>query len=137
MEFTKTFPAQISAPAKKISMNIYFCNFPAQDGERSVLANHIDFVGLISDGILKIYNEKHELNYFFISGGIAKMKQNHFFIVTEKLILPSNIKKEEIEKLLESHSKKRVTESYTFEKKQKDIQSAKSMLKILEKIGKL
>ena len=58
---------------------------PGIEGEMGILSNHIPIISFLKPGILKVYSDEAEEN-FYIEEGIVEFKDNTLSILTNEII---------------------------------------------------
>tara|TARA_Y100001935_G_C17209914_1_gene459543 strand:+ start:236 stop:634 length:399 start_codon:yes stop_codon:yes gene_type:complete len=74
---------------------------PAYEGEMGILKDHIAIISFLKPGILKTKSKSKEESYY-IEDGIFEFKDNSLSILTSSVINLKDIKKEYIEKEIET-----------------------------------
>ena len=80
---------------------------PAFEGEMGILKDHISIISFLKPGIIKIFSNSGEENYY-VEDGIVEFKNNNLSVLTSSIFNVKDIEKEKINQLLveaEEHSK--------------------------------
>lgn len=78
-----TFNVEILTPKKKLlSEEVSEVVLPAYDGERGILANHEDFIGLLGTGPLKLLKDGNDY-WCMVSSGVYEIKGGKLSIIAE------------------------------------------------------
>ena len=74
---------------------------PAFEGEMGILKDHISIISFLKPGIIKIYSNSGEEN-FYVEDGIIEFKNNNLSILTSSIFDLKNIEKNELQNLLKN-----------------------------------
>ena len=74
---------------------------PAFEGEMGILKDHISIISFLKPGIIKIYSNSGEEN-FYVEDGIIEFKNNNLSILTSSIFNLKNIEKNELQNLLKN-----------------------------------
>jgi F-type H+-transporting ATPase subunit epsilon/F-type H+-transporting ATPase subunit delta len=72
---------------------------PAFEGEMGLLKDHISIISFLKPGIIKIFSQKEEKNYY-VEDGIAEFKNNNLSILTSLILNIKDMDKNKIEEIL-------------------------------------
>ena len=64
-----------------------------------ILKNHISIISFLKPGIIKIYSEQNEENYY-IEDGIVEFKNNNLSILTSSIFNIKDMDKNKIEEMI-------------------------------------
>jgi len=79
----KEFQIEILTPGREVlKASVTEVVIPAYDGERGVLANHDDFIGIIGTGTVKIVRDKNDF-WFMVSSGVYEVKDGTLTLFAE------------------------------------------------------
>ena len=71
---SKEFSLEILTPGRELlTTQVSEVVLPAYDGERGILANHEDFIGLLGTGAVKIVQDGDDY-WFMVSSGVYEVK---------------------------------------------------------------
>jgi len=68
---------------------------PAFEGEIGILKDHISIISFLKPGIIKIFTESEEEN-FYVEDGIVEFKDNSLSILTSSIFNIKNVDKKQI-----------------------------------------
>ena len=72
---------------------------PAFEGEMGILKNHISIISFLKPGIIKVFSNSGEENYY-VEDGIVEFKNNNLSVLTSSIFNIKDMKKDEISDLL-------------------------------------
>lgn len=77
------FQVEILTPGREVlKAQVTEVVLPAYDGDRGILANHANFIGLLGTGAVKIVHEKDDY-WFMVSSGIYEVKNGALTLFAE------------------------------------------------------
>jgi F-type H+-transporting ATPase subunit epsilon/F-type H+-transporting ATPase subunit delta len=106
---SEEFKVEIINPEKSfyIKEDIKEVVVPAFEGEMGILKDHISIISFLKPGIIKIFSQSIEENYY-VEDGIVEFKNNNLSILTSSIFNVKDMDKKKIQELLkeaESDSK--------------------------------
>jgi F-type H+-transporting ATPase subunit epsilon len=72
---------------------------PAFEGEMGILKDHISIISFLKPGIIKVFSNSGEENYY-VEDGIVEFKNNNLSVLTSSIFNIKDMKKDEISDLL-------------------------------------
>ena len=98
---SEEFRVEIINPEKSFltKENTTLVVIPAFEGEMGILKNHISIISFLKPGIIKIYSEQNEENYY-IEDGIVEFKNNNLSILTSSIFDVKDMDKSKIEEII-------------------------------------
>jgi F-type H+-transporting ATPase subunit epsilon/F-type H+-transporting ATPase subunit delta len=98
---SEEFKVEIINPEKSFltKENTTLVVIPAFEGEMGILKNHISIISFLKPGIIKIYSEQNEENYY-IEDGIVEFKNNNLSILTSSIFDVKDMDKSKIEEII-------------------------------------
>jgi len=72
---------------------------PAFEGEMGILKDHISIISFLKPGIIKIFSNSGEDNYY-VEDGIVEFKNNNLSVLTSSIFNIKDINKDKISELL-------------------------------------
>ena len=72
---------------------------PAFEGEMGILKNHISIISFLKPGLVKIFTQSEEENYF-VEDGIVEFKNNNLSILTSSIVNIKDINKDKISDII-------------------------------------
>ena len=72
---------------------------PAFEGEMGILKDHISIISFLKPGIIKIFSNSGEDNYY-VEDGIVEFKNNNLSVLTSSIFNIKDIDKDKISELL-------------------------------------
>ena len=73
---------------------------PGFEGEMGILKDHISIISFLKPGLIKIFSNSVEENYF-VEDGIVEFKNNNLSILTSSILDIKDMDKNRIEKILQ------------------------------------
>ena len=73
---------------------------PGFEGEMGILKDHISIISFLKPGLIKIFSNSVEENYF-VEDGIVEFKNNNLSILTSSILDIKDMDKSRIEKILQ------------------------------------
>lgn len=137
MDTTNTIQVKIIRPdgifydAKALSVV-----FPASDGQRAILSQHVPMIAGIGQGILKIERPDQTKDLFYVQGGTLENRDNQVFVLSEVTLKPSEVDVKAATNELALLVDKTTDKIYTSEQKFQDIQRLKLKIKLVEESTK-
>jgi len=106
---SEEFKIEIVNPEKSFlsKENVTEVVVPAFEGEMGILKDHISIISFLKPGIIKIFSQAGEENYY-VEDGIVEFKNNNLSVLTSSIFNIKDIEKSKISELLteaEEHSK--------------------------------
>jgi F-type H+-transporting ATPase subunit epsilon len=77
---------------------------PAFEGEMGILKDHISIISFLKPGIIKIFSNTNEENYY-VEDGIVEFKNNNLSILTSSISNVKDLDKSKIEELIKQAEK--------------------------------
>ena len=98
---SEEFKIEIVNPEKSFlsKENVKEVVLPAFEGEMGILKDHISIISFLKPGIIKIFSNTSEENYY-VEDGIAEFKNNNLSILTSSIFNIKNIDKNKIDEIL-------------------------------------
>tara|TARA_B100001996_G_C18545397_1_gene548676 strand:+ start:213 stop:605 length:393 start_codon:yes stop_codon:yes gene_type:complete len=98
---SEEFKVEIINPEKSFltKENTTLVVIPAFEGEMGILKNHISIISFLKPGIIKIYSEQNEENYY-IEDGIVEFKNNNLSILTSSIFNIKDMDKNKIAEMI-------------------------------------
>ena len=98
---SEEFKIEIVNPEKSFlsKENVKEVVLPAFEGEMGILKDHISIISFLKPGIIKIFSNSSEENYY-VEDGIAEFKNNNLSILTSSIFNIKNIDKNKIDEIL-------------------------------------
>ena len=95
------FNIEIVNPEKSFlsKENVKEVVLPAFEGEMGILKDHISIISFLKPGIIKIFSNSSEENYY-VEDGIAEFKNNNLSILTSSIFNIKDIDKNKIDEIL-------------------------------------
>ena len=133
MDTSKTLQVQILRPDGELYWQ-RACSviFPAYDGERAVLYDHAPFICHLGSGTIRIQSADDNWDYFYIDGGLLQVKQNFVYIITQTIVPPEKLNRQQIEANIAEINARSTSSDYSPEQKQQELQQNKLKLKVLD-----
>ena len=72
---------------------------PALEGEMGILKDHISIISFLKPGIIKVYSNSGEDQYY-IEDGILEFKNNNLSVLTSSIINVKDLEKSKIQELM-------------------------------------
>jgi len=72
---------------------------PAFEGEMGILKDHISIISFLKPGILKIFSNSEEENYY-VEDGIIEFKNNNLSILTSSIFNIKELEKSKLDELI-------------------------------------
>ena len=72
---------------------------PAFEGEMGILKDHISIISFLKPGVIKIFSNSGEENYY-VEDGIVEFKNNNLSVLTSSIFNIKDIDKDKISELL-------------------------------------
>ena len=72
---------------------------PAFEGEMGILKDHISIISFLKPGIIKIFSNSGEENYY-VEDGIVEFKNNNLSVLTSSILSIKDMDKDKVSKLL-------------------------------------
>ena len=106
---SEEFKVEIVNPEKSflIKEDVSEVVVPAFEGEMGILKDHISIISFLKPGIIKIFSQSGEENYY-VEDGIVEFKNNNLSVLTSIIFNIKDMEKDKISELLtqaEAHSK--------------------------------
>ena len=102
------FTVEIITPDKSIlNSEANEVTIPSYEGQMGILKDHISIISFLKPGIIKIFSQSGEENYY-VEDGIVEFKNNNLSVLTSSIFNIKDIEKSKISELLteaEEHSK--------------------------------
>ena len=103
------FKIEIVNPEKSFlsKENVTEVVVPAFEGEMGILKDHISIISFLKPGIIKIFSQSGEENYY-VEDGIVEFKNNNLSILTSSIFNISDMdktKKQDLLKIAEEEAK--------------------------------
>ena len=98
---SEDFKIEIVNPEKSFlsKENVKEVVLPAFEGEMGILKDHISIISFLKPGIIKIFSNSSEENYY-VEDGIAEFKNNNLSILTSSIFNIKDIDKNKIDEIL-------------------------------------
>ena len=98
---SEEFKVEIINPEKSFltKENVTSVVIPAFEGEMGILKDHISIISFLKPGVIKIYSEQNEENYY-IEDGIVEFKNNNLSILTSSIFDVKDMDKSKIEEII-------------------------------------
>ncbi len=98
---SEEFKIEIVNPEKSFlsKENVKEVVLPAFEGEMGILKDHISIISFLKPGIIKIFSNSSEENYY-VEDGIAEFKNNNLSILTSSIFNIKDIDKNKIDEIL-------------------------------------
>ena len=98
---SEEFKIEIVNPEKSFlsKENVKEVVLPAFEGEMGILKDHISIISFLKPGIIKIFSNTSEENYY-VEDGIAEFKNNNLSILTSSIFNIKDIDKNKIDEIL-------------------------------------
>ena len=98
---SEEFKIEIVNPEKSFlsKENVKEVVLPAFEGEMGILKDHISIISFLKPGIIKIFSNSSEENYY-VEDGIAEFKNNNLSILTSSIFNLADLEKSKQQDLL-------------------------------------
>ena len=95
------FKVEIINPEKSFLLkeNVTEVVIPAFEGEMGILKDHISIISFLKPGILKIFSNSEEENYY-VEDGIIEFKNNNLSILTSSIFNIKELEKSKLDELI-------------------------------------
>ena len=115
---SEQFNLEIVSPEKSFLKkdNITEVVIPAFEGEMGILKDHISIISFLKPGIIKIFSDNEEEN-FYVDDGIIEFKNNTLSILTSTIFDIKNSDKVKIEEMLKQAESDLLEENLDDQKK--------------------
>ena len=115
---SEQFNLEIVSPEKSFLKkdNITEAVVPAFEGEMGILKDHISIISFLKPGIIKIFSDNEEEN-FYVDDGIIEFKNNTLSILTSTIFDIKNSDKVKIEEMLKQAESDLLEENLDDQKK--------------------
>ncbi len=115
---SEEFKIEIVNPEKSFltKENIKEVVLPAFEGEMGILKDHISIISFLKPGIIKIFSNSSEENYY-VEDGIAEFKNNNLSILTSSIFNVKDIDKNKINEILKQAETDLTASNITDQKK--------------------
>ena len=115
---SEQFNLEIVSPEKSFLKkdNITEAVIPAFEGEMGILKDHISIISFLKPGIIKIFSDNEEEN-FYVDDGIIEFKNNTLSILTSTIFDIKNSDKVKIEEMLKQAESDLLEENLDDQKK--------------------
>ena len=98
---SEDFKIEIVNPEKLFLQkdNVIEVVLPAYEGEMGILKDHISIISFLKPGLVKIFTQSEEENYF-VEDGIVEFKNNNLSILTSSIVNIKDINKDKISDII-------------------------------------
>ena len=98
---SEEFKIEIVNPEKSFlsKENVTEVVVPAFEGEMGILKDHISIISFLKPGIIKIFSQSGEENYY-VEDGIVEFKNNNLSVLTSSIFNINDMEKDKINELL-------------------------------------
>ena len=115
---SEEFKIEIVNPEKSFlsKENVKEVVLPAFEGEMGILKDHISIISFLKPGIIKIFSNSSEENYY-VEDGIAEFKNNNLSILTSSIYNLSELNKNKIDEIIKEAEKEAEEQNMNDQKK--------------------
>lgn len=129
----QSFKCTLVTPQRQLlDEELSYASIPANDGQLGVMQKRAPLMVKLGDGTLRLDTASGKTHQYFVGGGFAQMKDNVLTLLAGEAVPVAEMDAQDAQaSLKEAQARITLTEE-EFERTQRDLARARTMLKLLE-----